>query len=381
MTITRLHSLLFCTLAVLAFSACGGDDDDAEEPVDVEQTADSDNNDDSDGDDSDGDAATDEEETSDDDATTAVTSDFAKGADVSWLTEMEAAGYKFYDSDGNATECMALLKSLGVDAIRLRVWVDPDDGWCGKEDVVAKAVRADALGMRLMIDFHYSDSWADPSRQTIPSAWTSYDLEAMKTAVADHTTDVLQAIKDEGATVDWVQVGNETRVGMLWDVGLVADDNFSSFSELVTAGYDAVKTVFPSAKVIVHLDNGYDLSLYKWMFDGLAAEDTKWDVIGMSIYPESGTWSTRIASCLSNMSTLAARYDCEVMMCEIGMSWDATFAEEAMRQMVEGAKQVEACLGVFYWEPECYNGWNGYTKGAFDNTGKPTSTLNVFGEE
>lgn len=381
MTITRLHSLLFCTLTVLAFSACGGDDDDAEEPVDVEQTADSDNNDDSDGDDSDGDAATDEEETSDDDATAAVTNDFAKGADVSWLTEMEAAGYKFYDSDGNATECMALLKSLGVDAIRLRVWVDPDDGWCGKEDVVAKAVRADALGMRLMIDFHYSDSWADPSRQTIPSAWTSYDLEAMKTAVADHTTDVLQAIKDEGATVDWVQVGNETRVGMLWDVGLVADDDFSSFAELVTAGYDAVKTVFPSAKVIVHLDNGYDLSLYKWMFDGLAAEDTKWDVIGMSIYPESGTWSTRIASCLSNMSTLAARYDCEVMMCEIGMSWDATFAEEAMRQMVEGAKQVEACLGVFYWEPECYNGWNGYTKGAFDNTGKPTSTLNVFGEE
>lgn len=381
MIMTRFRTLLFCALAVLAFSACGDDNDDVEEPEAVEQPTESDDETTDDGDATDNDGDTDEEETPDGGDTSATSSSFANGADVSWLTEMEAAGYKFYDCDGNATECMTLLKSLGVDAIRLRVWVDPDDGWCGKEDVVAKAVRANDLGMRLMINFHYSDSWADPSKQTIPSAWQSYDLEAMKTAVADHTKDVLQAIKDEGVTVDWVQVGNETRVGMLWNVGLVANDDFSSFSALVTAGYDAVKEVFPSAKVIVHLDNGYDLSLYKWMFDGLAAEGTKWDVIGMSIYPESGTWSTRIASCLSNMNTLAARYDCEVMMCEIGMSWDATFAEEAMRKMVEGAKQVEACLGVFYWEPECYNSWNGYTKGAFDNTGRPTSTLDVFGEE
>ena len=99
-----------------------------------------------------------------------VVLDFAKGADVSWLTQMEQEGCRFYTAQGQEMECMALLKSLGVNAIRLRVWVDPKDGWCGKEDVVAKARRAKALGMKVMIDFHYSDSWADPGKQNKPAA-------------------------------------------------------------------------------------------------------------------------------------------------------------------------------------------------------------------
>ena len=173
---------------------------------------------------------------SDDDtvgAQTAKTYDmggFAKGADVSWLTEMEAndiafydaTGRKndcmmeandiaFYDATGRKNDCMKILRSLGMNAIRLRVWVDPADGWCGQQDVVAKAVRAHNLGMRLMIDFHYSDSWADPSKQNIPEAWKNYTLEEMKQAVANHTRTVLEALKKAGIdSVEWVQVGNET---------------------------------------------------------------------------------------------------------------------------------------------------------------------------
>jgi arabinogalactan endo-1,4-beta-galactosidase len=124
-------------------------------------------------------------------------------------------------------ECMALLKSLGMDAIRLRVWVDPpgsDDEYChgswnNTADMLVKARRAKALDMRLMIDFHYSDCWADPAKQFKPAAWKELDMEGLKSAVATHTTEVLTALKNEGITPEWVQVGNETPDGMLWETG------------------------------------------------------------------------------------------------------------------------------------------------------------------
>src|ERR1035437_8555227 len=98
---------------------------------------------------------------------------YAKGADISWLTEMETSGKKFYNSAGVEQDCIDLLKSKGINSIRLRVWVNPVDGWNNKADVVAKAIRANNKGMRIMIDFHYSDTWADPSHQTKPVAWRS----------------------------------------------------------------------------------------------------------------------------------------------------------------------------------------------------------------
>ncbi|MCO6024542.1 arabinogalactan endo-1,4-beta-galactosidase [Prevotella cerevisiae] len=307
-------------------------------------------------------------------------SGFAKGADVSWLTQMEASGDKFYDKNGRETECMSLLRDMGVNAIRLRVWVNPTDGWCNKQDVLVKAIRAKNLGLRLMIDFHYSDTWADPGSQTTPAAWKDYDLDELKQAVADHTKDVLQTLKDHGIdSVEWVQVGNETRTGMLWPVGQVSDGNTKNFSQLVTAGYDAVKSVYPDAKVIVHIDGGNILSYYTWLFDGLKNDGAKWDVIGMSLYPDDTNWQQAVTDCLANMTTLNKRYGSKIMVCETGTSWDATYAKDFMTQLVTGARALDCCLGVFYWEPECYNGWNGYTKGTFDNSGRPTSALDVFG--
>ena len=119
--------------------------------------------------------------------------EFAKGADISWITEMEAAGLKFYNAAGTQQEGMALMKSLGMNTIRLRVWVNPSPAWNNTADVVAKALRAKALGLRIMIDFHYSDSWADPGKQTKPAAWVSLDLAGLKTALATHTVEVLTA--------------------------------------------------------------------------------------------------------------------------------------------------------------------------------------------
>lgn len=142
---------------------------------------------------------------------------FAKGADISWLTEMEASGKKFYNTKGSEQDCMTLLRDLGTNSVRIRVWVDPADGWSGKQDVLVKAWRAKKLGERIMIDFHYSDSWADPGKQNIPAAWTDFkdDLTKMKAAVAEHTKDVLTTLKNNGIDVEWIQIGNETRTGML----------------------------------------------------------------------------------------------------------------------------------------------------------------------
>ena len=305
---------------------------------------------------------------------------FAKGADVSWLTQMEAAGRKFYNSAGTEQECMQILKNLGMNTIRLRVWVNPADGWNNKADVVSKALRAKNLGLRIMIDFHYSDTWADPGQQTKPAAWTSQDFATLKISLANHTTDVLNELKNNGITPEWVQVGNETNDGMLWADGK-ASANMANFAQLVNAGYDAVKSVFPSAKVIVHLSNGYDNNLFRWLLDGLKSNGAKWDVIGMSLYPNSTNWSTLNSQCLANMNDMVSRYNKEVMIVEVGMSWDqANSCQSFLTDLITKTKLVNGNkgLGVLYWEPESYNNWQGYTLGAFDNSGKPTVALNAF---
>ena len=312
---------------------------------------------------------------------------FAKGADVSWLTELESNGTLFYDANGKPQECMALLRDLGMNSIRLRVWVNPDGGWCGKDDVVAKAWRAQKLGMRPMIDSHYSDTWADPGKQYVPAAWKDYTFEQMKQAVADHTRDVLTALKERNIDVEWVQVGNETSDGMLWNDADGADalavtgrasKNMANFAAYVNAGYDAVKAVYPDAKVIVHLDKGNKLSQYTWMFDGLKQHGAKWDVIGMSLYPDwitDQTWQQVSDDCLANMQTLSTKYGCNVILSEIGMVWNSENAAPFLKKMVDGCKALSICEGVFYWEPETYGNLNGYDKGAFDDSGRPTVAL------
>ncbi|PZR27697.1 MAG: arabinogalactan endo-1,4-beta-galactosidase [Citrobacter freundii] len=307
-------------------------------------------------------------------------SGFAKGADVSWITQMEAEGRKFYNSAGVQTEAMALLKSLGMNTIRLRVWVNPAGGWNNQADVVGKAIRAKNLGMRVMIDFHYSDSWADPGQQTKPAAWSAMDFTSLKTALGEHTKTVLNALKTNGVTPEWVAVGNETNDGMLWPDGK-ASVSMANFAQLINAGHDAVKAIFPQAKVIVHTSNGYNNDLFRWMYDGLKNNGAKYDVIGMSLYPSPSGWSTLTAQCLSNMNDMVSRYGKEVMVVEVGMSWDQPAACKAFLEDI--ISKVNAVtdnkgLGVLYWEPQAYNNWQGHTLGAFDNSGKPTAALDAF---
>ncbi len=304
---------------------------------------------------------------------------FAKGADISWLTEMETAGKVFYNSSGTAQDCIQVLKGLGMNSVRLRVWVDPAGGWNNTADVVAKAVRAKNLGLRILIDFHYSDSWADPGQQNKPAAWAAQDLATLQSSVYTHTFNVLTTLKANGVTPEWVQVGNETNDGMLWPTGK-ASVNMANFAALVNKGYDAVKAVDNTIKVIVHISNGHDNSLFRWIFDGLKNNGGKWDITGMSLYPDPATWATMNSQCLANMNDMIARYGKPVMVAEVGMSWDQPAAcNSFLTDLITKVKSLgNNGLGVFYWEPQSYNNWKGYTKGAFDNSGKPTLALNAF---
>ncbi len=321
--------------------------------------------------------------------TTTVDTVYAKGADVSWLTEMEYKGNKFYNASGVQTDCIALLKSLGINSIRLRVWVNPTDGRCNKGDVLAKAWRAYKAGMHIMIDFHYSDTWADPSKQTTPTAWSNCTLAQLEDSVTAHTKDVLTSLKNYGITPEWVQVGNETDNGMLWPLGK-ASTSMSNYASLYMVGYNAVKAVCPNTKVIVHLSGGYNISKYTWIFNGLKSNGAKWDVIGMSVYPSyyTGYTNNKTAVCntivtdvVANIQTLYTTYNTPVMICEAGMPWDdASTAKTFLTNLITNTMALgdTKCLGIFYWEPECYGGWQSYTLGAFNDSGEPTEAMDAF---
>lgn len=349
---------------------------------------------------------------------------FAKGADISWVTQMEQEGTKFYNAKGEETECFRLMKDLGLNAIRLRVWVDPKahSNWCNTADLVAKARRAKNLGMDVMVDFHYSDWWADPGQQHKPAAWKGLNLADLKKAVATHTADVLNALKSAGVTPAWVQVGNEIRPGMLWDEdaalsGAAYDirecdvkgsnststavkyrKNLANLATFINTGYDAVKSVFPKSIVIVHLDNAYDSSLYTWFFDELKKNGGKWDMIGMSIYPywtmlehKDYTPERTITDCIANIKSVSAKYNCDVMVVETGMECADDKGKLASAAVLNEGKVLMArllkecrdntngrCKGVFYWEPQCRP--SQYRLGAFTEDGRPTVIMEAFKE-
>ena len=313
-------------------------------------------------------------------AVAAITS-FAYGADASWVTEMEDAGKKFYNNSGTQQDLFTLLKGKGITAIRLRVWVNPSSSYNTTADLVAKAKRAAAAGMSIMIDFHYSDTWADPGNQSKPAAWATQNFTTLMNSVYNYTYNTLNTLKSNGITPVWVQVGNETSDGMLWQDGRasVSATNFKNFAWLVNCGYNATKAIFPSALVIVHVANGFNNTTTRWLFDGLQANGASWDICGFSVYPSTTGWATTNNQVLANMQDMVTRYGKKVMICEAGMDVTAPTASKSfLTDLITKTKSITGGLGVFYWEPEAYNNWKQYSLGAFDNTGKPTIAMDAF---
>ena len=266
---------------------------------------------------------------------------FWLGADISGTTALEAHGGQLFNAQGEKRENTQLMKDYGLNAVRLRVWVNPKDGFCNKEDVLVMAKRAKAHDMAIMIDFHYSDWWADPAKQNIPEAWKELDYKQMKKALAKHTRETLQLLKDNDIDVKWVQVGNETTHGFLWDMGR-AEKNMKQYAGLSDAGYAAVKKVYPKAICIVHLDGGCDIKRYHFIFNGLKQYKSRYDMIGLSNADEP----------------------------EKGKKFLSDLIEASVNQ-TEGH-----CKGVFYWAPELEGH---YKLGAFRNH-RPTVIMDAYKE-
>ena len=310
---------------------------------------------------------------------------FWLGADISGTTMLESFGGQLYNAAGEPRENTALMKELGLNAVRLRVWVHPRGGWSDAADVLRMARRARDLDMALMIDFHYSDWWADPGKQNIPEAWKDMSYEQMCDALATHTRLVLQLLRDDGIDVRWVQVGNETTDGFLWDVGR-ASTNMSQYAGLTEAGYQAVKQVYPDATVIVHVDCGSDPARYDRIFGGLTAHGAHFDMIGMSVYPYwdqheglQTTWQGTVDGFVANVNRLWDIYHKPLMVVETGVEAAKPVEGKQIMAAIIDASMHRCgghCQGVFYWAPEAEGH---YPLGAFQNH-RPTAIMEAFTE-
>jgi len=284
------------------------------------------------------------------------------GADIGWLSWLEARGFQWVDDRDVPTDPLVLLKGLGVDSLRLRVMVDPDPndtvGFTDPTRVIAMAQRCVRQGFHLMVDFHLSDTWADPAKQFVPRAWAEDSREALAAHVADHVTSVLRGLKAAGVTPRWVQLGNEIPNGLLWgtqgvSAAVAGDTGWDTLVALLNPGYAAVKAVDPGIPVILHLDRGYDNALYRGWFDHYQAAGGRWDIIGLSFYPFWQPQGT-VEQLRANLHDLVGRYAKPVMVCEVGGRADDPAG--TARLLTEVKLAVESVprglgLGVFYWEP------------------------------
>jgi arabinogalactan endo-1,4-beta-galactosidase len=300
---------------------------------------------------------------------------------------MEATGYKFYNDKGEQQDCFQILKDHGINTIRLRTWVNPSSdktsGHCSKEETVAMAVRAQNWGMRVMIDFHYSDTWADPGSQKKPAAWVGHDFPQLLNDVYSYTYEVMSALKTAGVQPEWVQVGNEIPGGMIYPEG--SSSNWNQLVQLINKGYDAIKAVSPHSKVVLHVDQGNNNERFRWWFGNATTNGAKYDVIGLSYYPYwlegKPDYSLSVEDLGNNLKDMAARYGKEVMVVEVG--GEDTKPQNTYDMLVAVQKKVKEVpgnkgLGVIYWEPEGAKSWSRYSLSAWGDDGKPTMAMDAF---
>ena len=326
------------------------------------------------------------------------------GADIGFLSQLEAQGVQWVDDNGNTRDALELLKEKGVNAVRLRVFVKPPEdfvwtkpdgttcmlGYTDTQALLYNAKRAEELGMKIMVVFHYSDHFADPLIQDVPSEWEGASESELEQYVYDYTAYIMEQLAEEGVYPEWVQVGNEVSYGMLYPSGSNQTNDFTQLTNYLNSGYDAVKSVSPNTKVVTHLTHGSGIAHFAWFFENFITKcGGKTDVIGMSYYPY---WTSSYdGDCIENVTynlcQMASQYGKEVMICETGeLESNPTETYELLRKEINALEVVpnNNGIGVFYWEPEANSTIlpDGYTLGATENVGDKklhfTDALNAF---
>ena len=310
-----------------------------------------------------------------------MTNTFIKGMDVSTYPEMIDLGYKYYDYDGNEVNLFDFAVSQGFNYGRLRIWNEPDKdsrakGYCDINKTISMAKEFKKRGMGFLLDFHYSDWYADPGKQIKPVAWEGLDNEELIAAVYDYTKSVLVKMDDEGVYPEMVQIGNEIRCGMIWPEGKTS--NWPMLAKLINAGIKAVRDTQKDrdTKVMLHMDQGGRYYYHEEWFDSCLAHGvTDFDIIGLSYY---AFWHGGYNDVKNAMEKLADRYNKPIILAEIAHGYRlikdglydepqeklSGFPTSAAGQRV--VMELEMCitanitnnrgLGVFYWEPFCMPG-------------------------
>jgi len=354
-----------------------------------------------------------------------LSTDFIKGADVSIMPELERNGTKFYDN-GIEQDGLTILKNHGVNWIRVRIWNNPyvvgPEGVGGGNTDEAKAIemakRAKALGMKVLVDFHYSDFWVDPGQQKKPDAWKNDSGDKLVDDVYAYTAKVMQDFNAQGVTPDMVQVGNELNNGMLWPEAQLTENNpngYKFLAKLLNAGLQAVHDNDKDNKVktMIHLA-GVDVNLYHTFFDNLIVKNkvNDFDIIGMSFYP---FWHGTMDDLKNTMNDVSAKYNKDVIAVETAFGYtleDADFEKNnfgtneekvsgykaTVQGQATGLRDVMATvasvndnrgLGIFYWAPDWVinekvgwksngggNGWDNLT--LFDTKGNALESMDTF---
>lgn len=307
----------------------------------------------------------------------AAAATFYKGADVSWVPQMEAAGYYWLNSSGVKQDILTILKGYGLTAVRLRTWVnpssDPVNGHCSITETAAMAVRAKAAGLAVNIDFHFGDTWNSVGVQNPPAAWASMTYSQMQTAMYNYVYHSMNVIKANGVTPTWVQIGNEINSGICHPVGSVS--NPAQMTGLLNAAHDMVKEVFPGASVMIHLAQPQNYSSMTTFFSAFSGNGGTWDMNGFSSYGSAGV----AAGIVANMKSISAAYGKPYMQVEFGGAVSKAGSTESALEAYLTALSANGGQGLLYWEPEVYSPFTSYAMGAWSSsTFEPTAVMSGF---
>lgn len=319
----------------------------------------------------------------------AHTQDYAIGADLSFLKQAEDQGFIFKEN-GQAKPGLLIFKDHGYNWIRLRLFHTPTQLPNNLGYTIALARQAKALGYKFLLDYHYSDTWADPGKQFLPKAWEGKSHKELEDSVYEYTRYTMTVFRDSSVYPDMVQVGNEISNGMLWPDGKLPG-NWDQFADLVRAGIKGVYAScgnLPRPQIMIHIDKGGDKKFTKSFFDKLHSYGIQYDVMGQSYYP---WWHGTLLDLRDCLHFMATEYKKDIMVVEAAYNWTpkeyigkpAPFPEtpESQREFLEEVNRIvlnvadHRGIGIFWWEPAVARRG---TRSFFDEAGNVMPVVQVF---
>jgi arabinogalactan endo-1,4-beta-galactosidase len=321
----------------------------------------------------------------------AAADDFAVGADISFLPQAESSGTVFKEA-GQPKPGLQIFKDHGYNWVRLRLFNNPTHLPNNLEYTIATAKDAKQLGFKILLNFHYSDTWADPQKQFVPEAWKEMSHAELVDAVESYTRDTIASFRDAGVMPDMVQIGNEIIGGMLWPDGRLPQ-NWDNLADLLKAGIrgvDAGRGDMPRPQIMIHIDRGGDRKATENFFDHCAERGIEYNVIGQSYYP---WWHGSLEALRENFAFMANKYDKDIILVEVAYNWRPTEYRHAagpfpespagQKQFLEEVNEIvrntphNRGKGIFWWEPAVPKGGIA-SRGMFDDDGNALPVITVF---